>query len=52
MAEAHGPEDPEAAPMHHDIDERFSQLHVGAAAVLGIVAIVLGIVFGITLANN
>lgn len=52
MAEAHGHDDPEAAPMHHDIDERFTSFQIGAAAVLGVAAVVLGVVFGVTLANN
>ncbi len=52
VADSHAPEDPNVAPMHHDIDERFSSFQVGVAAVMGIVAITLGIVFGLVLANN
>jgi hypothetical protein len=53
-AEPHGhaPEDPNAAPMHHDIDENFSSFHIAAAAILGLLALVLGSVFGVVLANN
>lgn len=52
MAETHGHEDPNAAPMHHDIDERFTEFQIGAAGFLGVVAIVLGVVLGVTLANT
>lgn len=60
MTEAHGhedthghaPVDPNVAPMHHEIDEGFSSLHIAAAAILGIVALVLGSVLGVVLANN
>lgn len=48
----HGDVDPEAAPMHHDIDERFSSFQIAAAAVMGIGALVLGVVFGIVFANT
>ncbi len=52
MADSHDNEDPNAAPMRQYIDENFSEFQVGAAWVLGIVALALGIVFGITMANN
>jgi len=60
MTETHGHEDshghapvnPEAAPMHHEIDEGFSSFHIAAAAILGIAALVLGSVLGVVLANN
>ncbi len=44
--------DPNAAPMHHEIDERFSTFHIAAAAILGVVALTLGAVFGMVFANN
>ncbi len=52
MADSHAPEDPNVAPMHHEIDERFSSFQIGVAAAMGIIALVLGIVFGIVFANN
>jgi hypothetical protein len=52
MADSHANDDPNVAPMHHDIDEGFSSLQIGAAAILGVVAIILGIVLGVVLANN
>lgn len=48
----HGEHDPNAAPMHHEIDERFSGLQVGAAIVLAIGALGLGIVAGLLFANT
>ncbi len=52
MADTHGEEDPNVAPTHYDIDERFSGFQIGAAAFLGLVALVLGSVLGVVLANN
>ena len=51
MAEPHA-SDPNAAPMHHEIRERFASVHVTIAAALGILAIVAGVLFGILLAND
>ncbi|MCC7366343.1 MAG: hypothetical protein IT303_18445 [Dehalococcoidia bacterium] len=45
-------DDPNAAPMHHDIVERFSGAMVGYMATLGVVAIVAGIVAGLLFAND
>ncbi len=50
VADTH--DDPNAAPMHHDIRPDFTSAQVTIAAVLGVVAIVAGIVFGVALANN
>ncbi len=48
MADAHGHEDPNAAPMHHDIVERFSDGSVVFCYLLAFVALVAGIVAGLT----
>jgi hypothetical protein len=45
-------EDPNTAPMHHDIEERFSRLQIAFAVALGLVAIVAGVVSGLLLANG
>jgi len=45
-------EDPNTAPMHHDIEERFSQLQVAFAIALGLAAIVAGVLSGLLFANN
>jgi hypothetical protein len=50
MADSH--DDPNAAPMHHDIRERFAMPHVILAYALGLVATAAGIIFGIVLAND
>ncbi len=53
MAEAHGThDDPNAAPMHHEIVERFTRAQVAFCAALGGIAIVAGIVLGIVLSND
>lgn len=44
--------DPNAAPMHHEIKERFSSAQVALAGFLGIAAIVAGLVLGMVLVNN
>ena len=49
MADAHGHEDPNAAPMHHDIVERFTAGPVVFCYLLALVALVAGIVAGLTL---
>lgn len=45
-------EDPNAAPMHHDLKERFSQAQIAFAVALGGIAIVAGVVFGLLFAND
>jgi hypothetical protein len=53
MADPHATaEDPNAAPMHHEIQARFAAWQVTLAVVLGASAIVTGLVLGIVLANN
>jgi hypothetical protein len=44
--------DPNAAPTHLDVRDRFSSLQVTVAAVAGVVATIVGIVLGLTLVNN
>ncbi|MFN0147150.1 MAG: hypothetical protein ACKVT1_11615 [Dehalococcoidia bacterium] len=44
--------DPDAAPTHHDVRERYSPVHAAIAAALGITATVVGIVLGVVLVNN
>ncbi|MCC6382028.1 MAG: hypothetical protein IT304_05930 [Dehalococcoidia bacterium] len=44
--------DPDAAPMHHEIKERFSTAQVALAGFLGTAAIVVGLVLGLVLVNN
>ncbi len=53
MADTHATtEDPNAAPMHHDIKEQFTRLQIAIAVSLGGIAIAAGIVFGLLLAND
>ena len=53
MADSHGPApDPNAAPMHHEIKERFSTVDVTICIVLGLAAIVAGIISGIIFVND
>jgi hypothetical protein len=53
MADTHSAApDPNAAPMHHDIVERFTSLQITIAVALGGIAIVAGIVLGLTVVNN
>ena len=53
MADSHGPApDPNAAPMHHEIKEQFSPVEVAICVVLGLAALVAGIVTGIIFVNN
>jgi len=51
MADSHAP-DPNAAPMHHEIKERFTNAQAAIAGILGGVAIIAGIVLGIVLAHD
>jgi hypothetical protein len=44
--------DPNVAPMHHDIQERFASWQVALCVALGSIAIVAGIVLGIVLQND
>ena len=44
--------DPNAAPMHHEVRERFAPVHVVIAATLGLTATVVGVVLGVVLVNN
>jgi hypothetical protein len=44
--------DPNAAPMHHDIREKFAVMHVAIAGALGVVAAAAGIILGIVLVND
>lgn len=44
--------DPNAAPMHHDVRDKFAGWQVGLAAVAGLAATVVGLVLGLTLVNN
>lgn len=52
MADAHGHEDPNAAPMHHDIVEKFSTGSVLFCYVLAAIALVAGVVAGLTIVND
>lgn len=52
MADSHPPANPEEAPIHYDVDERFTSFQIGAAAMLGAVAIVAGIVAGLVFSNG
>lgn len=44
--------DPNAAPMHHDIQERFASFHVVLALFLGLAASAAGIILGVILVND
>jgi hypothetical protein len=44
--------DPNVAPMHHDIQERFASWQVAVCIALGSIAIVAGIVLGLVLQND
>ena len=50
MADAHS--DPNAAPMHHDIVENYSSVHVAICAFLGTAAIIAGIALGLVFMND
>jgi len=51
MADTHA-QDPNVAPTHYEVRERFPSLLYGLAAALGIGATALGIILGIVLAND
>ncbi len=51
MADPHA-QDPHAAPMHHEIKERFTSVQVAISGILGAAAIIAGIVLGIVLVND
>lgn len=50
MADTH--DDPNAAPMHHEIQERFSTGAVVFCYLLAFVALVAGVVAGLTVVND
>ncbi len=53
MADTHGAaEDPNVAPMHHEIQENFSSGQVLFAVLMAAVAIVGGLIAGLTIVNN
>jgi len=52
MADAHGHDDPNAAPMHHDIQEKFSPGAVLFCYALAAIALVAGLVAGLTIVND
>ncbi|MFN0096197.1 MAG: hypothetical protein ACKVVT_15655 [Dehalococcoidia bacterium] len=52
MADAHAPQDPNAAPMHHDIVGEFGGIHVFICGMLGVLASIAGIVLGLVLIND
>lgn len=50
MADSH--DDPNAAPMHHDIQERFSGGAVLFCYLLAAVALIAGVISGLTIIND
>lgn len=53
MSDTHATsEDPNTAPMHHDIEQGFSWLQIAFPVGLGLVAIVTGVLTGLLLVNN
>ena len=52
MAEDHGEQDPNVAPMHLDVRFNFRDWEVFGLGSLATAAIVAGIVFGIIFAND
>jgi hypothetical protein len=52
MADSHAHDDPNAAPMHHEIVTDFAAIHVFIVGILGFVATVAGIVLGLVLVND
>ena len=52
MAEIQNVPDQEVAPMHQDVQSTFSDGLVAVCVTLGAVAITVGIVLGIVLAND
>jgi hypothetical protein len=51
MADAHQ-DDPNAAPMHHDIQEQFSTGAVVFCYLLALAALVAGLAAGLTIIND
>lgn len=49
---AHGHDDPNAAPMHHEIQENFSAAAVLFCYILAAAALIAGVVLGITFIND
>lgn len=45
-------QDPTAAPMHHEIVERFPRALVWLCGVAGVAAITVGLVLGIVIVND
>lgn len=53
MADSHGAvEDPNVAPMHHEIQENFSGGQVMFAVLMAVIAIAGGLIAGLTIVNN
>ncbi|MFN0095174.1 MAG: hypothetical protein ACKVVT_10435 [Dehalococcoidia bacterium] len=52
MADSHAHDDPNAAPMHHEIVGDFSTVHAVICGVLGVAATIAGIVLGLVLIND
>ena len=50
--DTHGHEDPNAAPMHHDIVEKFSPGAVLFCYVLAAAALLGGLIAGLTIVND
>lgn len=50
--EAHGHADPNAAPMHTDVQESFSPSAVLFCYVLAAIALIAGLVSGLTIVND
>ena len=50
--DSHGHDDPNAAPMHQDIQESFSTPAVVFCYVLAAIAIIGGLIAGLTIVND
>ena len=50
--DAHGPEDPTASPMHPEVHESFSPAAVLFCYALAAIALVAGLVAGLTIVND
>jgi hypothetical protein len=50
MADSH--DDPNAAPMHHDIQEHFSSGAVLFCYLLAAIALIAGVISGLTIIND
>jgi hypothetical protein len=46
------PIDPQAAPMHHEIEDRFAPIHVVICGLMGAAAAIVGLILGIVLVND